>query len=352
MSKNNSAFTNIGIFDSGFGFLASLCAIKEQICKNPRDPYNVNELIIRTRQIMGLLESSCGPEYDSKKQTLYNLTKPDFLLFKEKITDGNIPEFIHKIKEKLDPFFLKCHPPSKSNGCWGVETIHKAKKSKIHLVESFLNLQNKIANERYMIHESTIKKDDDFQTRIIITSALLVRLEKFSFDKFINKKPIGIKNILSKYQVKIILPLVGTIRKHQISDHEPNIAEDYHQRVLYFMTCYENTENKNLDKIEKELDYLIPSMLEEPELRELIAESASKCKPGSNQYYVSKLLARPKGSDTICILYFVAFNRMILDAHILPIRDLYSYAARKLKWDVWMNRRNICSFPLKQRDFE
>jgi len=348
MSANNSALTDIGIFDSGFGFLASLCAIKEQICKNAREPYDVNELIIRTRQIMGLLESSCGSEYDSKKQTLYGLTKPDFLLFKEKITDGNIHAFIDKIKERLDPFFLRCYPPSKINDRWTVTTTQKAKKPKIHdKIESFLSLPNKVANDRHMVHLQTIKNDDDFQTRMIITSELLVKLEKFDFDKFINKKPYNIKDILDEYKIKITLPLVGTIRKYQITDHEPNTDKNYHQKVMYFMTLYENDVDKSLEKIERELDNLIPSILEESELHKLVSKSEIGCHPGSNQCYVSKFLARPKNSNVVCVLYFVAFKRIILEIPSMPIRDLYSYASRKLKWDVWMNRRNIYSFPLR-----
>ena len=330
---------NLGILDSGLGLLASLCTIKEQICKEPREPYDTNDLIIRARQIMGLLESGCGSEYDCEEQTLCNLTKPDFLLFKEKISSSNIPDYKKRVKEKLDPFFTECTPPSSNNSCWIVKPKQKAEKPKIHnKIEVFLNLPNKIANQRPMSHMSTIHNDQNVQSRMILTNELIQEFINEDIKIFANKKLPKSKNFINPYNPEIIFPLVGTTRGSYAG-----------QTVLYVMTCHKTKKSISLNQANIDIDNIIPYLIKNHKgIRNIVKKCGFLCKPeGGYRCIMRNLLARPANSDFICVLTYITFlpPMMMGLVHVPAISNLYQYVNEKLKgWEVWCDLHQNYSF--------
>ena len=335
-SGNLNPIDWLGVLDTHLGLLPVKGAI------NSIDPktsvLSLGEFTVSINQFMACLEGYCGPDCGKSESKICNLTKPHHLIFERAIQTNNIRNYLKKSfsnhKKKDIPYFLnvdkiktvkKCHLLLKEP-----KLIRKHPFVTKELVDALgppkttLNITNVLTKVDNKSKEPIY--DQRLTDRLIRTNELDIILNSSLYAEYLHAKLD--RDVFATYDEKLVYPLVGTLWDR------PD------QTVLYFLSYYEtkNPAKLGMDTVAA-LDNFLPENLEKfADLDEKLVDCQKMClnRDKKNSVYLTKLLARPKNSSLVCVLYFVVFSKDILRSNManLPIKQLYD-VLKSGKWDFF-----------------
>ena len=336
----------LGIMDAAFGLIPALAAILKHNDQETIRSFDISEFVTRMRQFMILEECFCSLNHDKLDQELANVTKADFLIFDNRVENNKLPgNFLEKIfspliknNKYLFSYNYKAvgHYLIKKNPLFVTEHPYIVKD-----IGDIFYLQNKIKTGTLRWENSPIVNPDSFINRVELTCELFDELKKQNIVQFASSK-LSNPELAKFYDELLTLPLIGTLREF------PN------QTVLYVMIYYQTHGEVELEKVNIQLDHLFPKIIQHhPKIRKIVSQCATFCKPsGGHDCYITKLLARPYDSTSICAVFFMTFLKDIKKSkqEKLPLKQLAEYVRTTLRWEVYMKHLSYKKLPMSSED--